>query len=605
MSRADVIQNKLHSASPLEVSKTLLELELYDQKEAQTVIDEVYKKFETGGHLVDSVLVPATYSVVDAFATKSSYGKWLGNKGLTPSRIVEECKSFSYEQSENNVTEADSRYQDEMEIERNNETLGMPEYSDKTRAKYYDNVTKRKNHKKAFFAKRARRRDEYQKTIVEKENSDVDHIIPVHRVYEELKGNAALNSEDIREISNIDGNYAVTDSSLNRSKGEKLNEEMTDVKGKPLKESTKDRMVKKSEEARKKVDEATDKAVLNTLIGKGNVKVDKDKVKADQAKFEKDHGRKMTAQEKKELKEKHLKTMQKEKRNASYGALGKGAVNQSKDQAVGGLILYIIKPIYYEMKDILLNGLEKGVNISGKTAAIKFRFNRVKTYVIENSRNFAGTSMTDFIKGIVSSFISGIINCFVGMYLKILKAIKEGIKIFYRAAKVLWGKDGEQMSSREKGDAILKLIGAGVAALAGIALENVIDKLPVPEWAKTTLTALVAGALSALFVYLLDKMDLFSVKSEKRRMAIEAIFEQRRKEIEAATIAMDSMAIHVLEKQQEAFQKLTSDIKEDIDAETLKEKVISLADFFKIDLPYTSVESFVTGYDKCRELRLD
>ena len=43
MARAEVIEAGLANASPLEMAKTLNELELNDQKEAMQVIEEVYQ----------------------------------------------------------------------------------------------------------------------------------------------------------------------------------------------------------------------------------------------------------------------------------------------------------------------------------------------------------------------------------------------------------------------------------------------------------------------------------------------------------------------------------------------------------------------------------
>lgn len=47
---------ELEYASPLEISRLLQQIELYDEKSSQEVLDEVYEKFDSEEHLEDEVL---------------------------------------------------------------------------------------------------------------------------------------------------------------------------------------------------------------------------------------------------------------------------------------------------------------------------------------------------------------------------------------------------------------------------------------------------------------------------------------------------------------------------------------------------------------------
>ena len=95
---------ELEYASPLEISRLLQQIELYDEKSSQEVLDEVYEKFDSEEHLEDEVLKPVFMSVIDGLLEATSGGRAARKKGLTASRVVEECTSFSYDDLEDNHT---------------------------------------------------------------------------------------------------------------------------------------------------------------------------------------------------------------------------------------------------------------------------------------------------------------------------------------------------------------------------------------------------------------------------------------------------------------------------------------------------------------------
>lgn len=94
------LEDSIRNASPLELVSKLQEAELYDMKETRTVVDEVYKEFEKSGNLVDEVVVPVFMSIADGLLESTSATRKLRKKGLTASKIVSQCQSFSYDQFE-------------------------------------------------------------------------------------------------------------------------------------------------------------------------------------------------------------------------------------------------------------------------------------------------------------------------------------------------------------------------------------------------------------------------------------------------------------------------------------------------------------------------
>ncbi len=666
MTRADIVQNQIKTATPLEMAKTLKELELYDKKEAQEIIDEVYKKFDSGDHLTDNLLKPVVISVADGVLELKMFSP-MRKKGLTASRIYEECANFTYD-SKASISEIDgySEYKsmrDETGYDADYTTshnrkaavqmgktaekiLGkkvVDELNDADYSKMYQGKSEYRNpdmtpeydrkkvedkkkmnkYKEKQFDGKDKTKDEYG-YLAELEHTgegaQTDHIIPAEKVHEQLRGNMALNDEDIRIISNDDNNFALTSGPLNKSKGKKLNEEFEKFHGEPLPDRVKETMKRKSEIAQEHINNAANQAVSKTLTFQGNVKItteDRARIvrekKRLEAQFEKEHGRKPKREERiainSKAEEKITKNLQVKKAVNTYKNVGTAAVNQSKDFAIGNLVLCLLKPIYYEVHDIFKNGLKaKNLHASSNIDAIKLRFKRVKDYIFSHIKEIVQGNLLDFIKSLVSSFIEGIIDCFVGMVKKAIKIVKEGIKIFVKAYKILWGKDGEGLTDRQKWDAVIKMIGASIGILAGIGIEAVLQSFAIPKILLVPVSTFLGGVITAVFMYVLDKADLFSTKSEQRRNAIIKIFDARIAEIKGATEAMNTSAIEVLNEQRKCYDNISAAMKNAINTKNyveLNSQLFVMAKFFSIELPYSNSDEFVKHYDSVRELVLN
>ena len=95
---------RLKTASPLEMTSLLKELELYDKESSQKVIDDVYEQFASGDNMQDEILVPVFSAVVDGLLEATSFGRKARKKGLTASRVIQECKQFNYDDKTNHGT---------------------------------------------------------------------------------------------------------------------------------------------------------------------------------------------------------------------------------------------------------------------------------------------------------------------------------------------------------------------------------------------------------------------------------------------------------------------------------------------------------------------
>ena len=595
------LEDSIRNASPLNLASTLQEAELYDKKETRTVVDEVYEEFNKQGRLVDEVVVPVFTAVVDGLLESTSATRKLRKKGLTATRVINQCRSFSYDQMETDHIIPDG-YTEWKNI--GNQTKeDFKSYGETVRQEYqgnrsvYEDTDRLDAYKQNKFDNNGGRinaTDEYtgQKNVyqyrknpdarrnIEKYKHDhqaeVDHIVPLSRIHEQFKGNYALSDEDIKSIANKDTNFALTSARINRGAGapgkggkfDSTNSEFIadqrkrEQEGRPnlgLTEEAKENMLQMERDAQKSIDHDANQAILNNLTGQGTGNT-----------------------------------------GEIWGKASGNAATQSKDYVVGNVILYIIKPLYYEISDIFSNGLKEGVNAETTIEAFKIRFGRVKNYVLENALAFLGDNVWEFVKGFVSSLIEGIISLFIGIFKQVLKVVKEGIKIFIQSGKILWGSQGKEMTAAQKGDAIIKLIGGSVISICGIGIEALLNKIGIMEPWSVVLSTMLSGIASALFMLLLDKADLFSVNAEKRRMRIEDIFDERIKDIDEAMKSLNIASLETMRSQKLQFVAVEKEIYNGVDSNNIygiNNGLFALASFMHVDLGYKNREEFVEQFD--------
>ena len=625
---------ELEYASPLEISRLLQEMELYDEKTSQEVLDEVHEKFDSAEHLEDEVLKPVFMSVIDGLLEATSGGRAARKKGLTASRVVEECTSFSYDDLEDNhtnvngYTEYKNINHDEIEYQvqlekwkkdgkngdrpqyngsvnsnstqeyvRSNleDSSAMNDYKEKQRhgeKKIKDEDTGKDN----LYVSQNNMPDNYNDETHRKQ-AQPDHIVPLKQLHEQYKHNYALDDSDLKRIANSESNLAITSAEINQVKRDMTNKqyiEWMDEHGKPLDENTKKIMLQKQKEATKSIESDVNKTVAKNLVGKGQV--DEKAMKNAVNEFKENNGQAPTEEQRNQIEQNLIK----KKTNEIRGTAVKNAAGQAKDYAVGNLILFIVKPIYYEISDIFKNGLKEGVGADSGSQALGIRFTRVKKYVMTHAKAFFGDSILDFVKGFVSSLIEGIISLFVGMLKQVLKILKEGVKILVGSVQILFGKNAKAMSPAQKGDAIIKLIGGSVIAISGVALESLLNKIGIGDPWSVVLSTMLSGIASALFMYILNKADLFSTKAERRYERVKEIFDERIKDVQEATELFDRVALETMKEQRLQFESIQEEINtglESNDIDSINTGLYKLADFMKVDLPYSNTKEFCDYMD--------
>lgn len=192
----------------------------------------------------------------------------------------------------------------------------------------------------------------------------------------------------------------------------------------------------------------------------------------------------------------------------------------------------------------------------------------------------------DLVKSIIASFFK-----------KALFIIKEGVGVIVQAFKILLQPAGK-MSPAQKGDAILKLVGSLIPALL---IEIGLSSLLIPYFSWWPPGAdIAAGVISAfaaaILAYFLDKLDLFSLKSELRLARVREIFDLRIQEIRQSAANFNIAVFETLKNQRIQFEALRNDLSSALQSknmEKLNETLDHVADFFQVDIPYSTPQEFL------------
>lgn len=567
MSNIDNSIEKIKSASPLELPYVIMGTELHDKKTSYEIYEEVSKTFEGEG-IIDNVVTPVLSTVVDSVLAMKCFKGVSRKMGLSAQRVIQECQSFNYD---GQVT----FLMPDSFVESKNNAEIQQQWGEENRSQYdrslYENTNAMNKYKKGKIKEnggRVNMEDEYRltkditgsKATADKRrndpknehNAETDHIIPLNTVFSELQNNSALSDGDIKQLVNQDYNFAVTGRMVNNPKRDMSNTEFIKEQdrrkkeGLPyveLDETQRANMIRMEKEAQQAINNAVNETVLENLRGVG--KADRAERKAAMEAEQNKLGRKLTKEERDAV-DKQL-AMQKAKDIHLGNA--KNAGKQSLMYFAGNVVLLVMKPLYYEIKDIVMNGFQNGVHAKGVKEALSVRFGRVKEYVwnyISSQKAMLG-SLYDMLKDFISAFIEGIIGMFVGVFKKILRVLKEGVKIGMQAYSTLFGEESKNKTAAEKGDAIVKLLGGSVVALCGIGINALLEKLPMlNEEGREVISTLLSGLASILLFYTLDKADLFNVKKDKREQRLNEVFEMRIAEIKENTSSFENAACEAI-----------------------------------------------------------
>ena len=488
------------------------------QHEIMTLIDSLGDGIDP----LDHIFEPAFLSLFDGVMRAFNIGT---NQGITASRLYKECKSFSYEGPTTASPILDSYSENLVEREYAKSFAGDAVYSNGSIRRNgvereMRNGSKMKAAKSAHFnghhkavdgfggeqqiymsKTHAKSLDKYQ------QKAETDHAVSCKEICKQLIPNKALTDEDIKNIVNADENLVVTSAKNNRGKfvgkfdksASQLEKEavqgyVQNQRGKKTlltddERKARRKMVDNMERAQTAINNDTNKKVMKNLVSNKDVQ----------------------------------KRMTNDARDA--------ATNQS----IGEVIIFVIRPIYFEFKDCMTNGIEMGVNASSFRAAVVKRMQRIKNFALNHAGGMLKDSVFSFFKNFLSMLLEGIVNCLVGVFKNIFRMVKEGLKVLTQIVPILRDK---HKSFSEKGDAILKLAAGSLTIFASLGIESWLSSAGIPETFSIIISSILTAILTTLSMYLLDKLELFGVKEEVRLGRIDEILSLKMSETEQEMFSM-------------------------------------------------------------------
>ena len=546
----DEMLNDLSNTSPLMMSKKLIEYELYDQQDSIEVLNSIYEEFESRDNIIDNLVNPMLLSLADGLVKHPKLNGTFRKTDITPLKLVKEVNTFTYEQHstkdiDNNVflTQAEKTYY-------NNEKLGV----DKDGKKYNKNY-----HRNEIYDIKSRNKTREEKGLEKDEviGKDMDHVNPINHLRQKYQNNPYLYRDDIAELVGMSENEEYINSSLNRSKGDKTWSEY--IASRPKNENG------------------------DIVDNKGNILLTKNE------------------------QEQKIK-LQEETTRAQNIESAKMMTKNIGLKGLGDIIILLLKPIWFEIKDMFKNGILYGFDTNDKIEAFLLRLKRVTKFINDNILNTLGDTLKDVLGNFIPMLISSLAKIVPEMFNKITQVISDGFMAIKEAFKIMMKPDSE-VSQAQKADAITKIIASAVVPILIFSFEETVltslkflDKTPL-EFLKDVAMIILSGLATTLVVWLLDQIDLFSVKGEKRLARVKEIFELRIETIKKNTDIFEKTSIEILAKQKLQFKNIIANMNVAIDNnQNINQSVYELANFMQIDLKVKSTDEFLNLISNSKNL---
>lgn len=567
------IKQRLNNASPLQVSKTLIDIELFDQKDSLDILDAIYKEFDSGANIIDELVQPVSLSVIDSIVSHPKLK--LHKTGLSASRVLAEVKDFKYPESSQAVIQR-------LQL---NEMRTARVYDKEVRKTMTNRKNLQKNKEQHFGnnsqgysdlevnddgSRQRIYRDKKSAEVKQHKHraADTDHVIPVKQINDQYANNAFLQDPDIAAMTDNPSNLIEISNSYNRAKGAKHFSDMqAEKKGLEAKIKRGEKLTAEENKKYKNLSKYNDETLDNS------VKKEKESTDALQ----------------KQAKQHALDNIRKNKIEIGIKA-GKQAGERTFYQSIGHALILFIKPLFFELGDAIKNGTAPDHDL---ISDIKRRMVRFGQYIKNNIIPTLGAIAKDFCSNFFQVLLDGIFGLVTGLFKSVFRIVSEGFSAMVSAFKVLLTPSSE-MTRAEKADAISKIFASSIVTFVVFYFESVVlPAIPV-DFLKDIILALLSGVGSVIVIYILNKIDIFSTKFDKRSRRIKEVFDYRVDQIKKNTDMFDTEAAKKLASDRLRFRTISEQLVTSIKEEkNVNQSVYDLAEHFKIDLNIRSTDQFI------------
>ncbi len=590
----------LENISPLNMSEYIMECEFYDMQDAHEVFAEAVSEFEDKGGVASNLVEPVVSSTVNSVLmvglrhfAPDLYKKALKGK-LNLATIVKRAIHFQYP-DEYLMLQANTQHQHADEVLNNQlratdsgfSTPNSIRFNKKT---WKDDLRKEwdsEASKDAFVRKglnddgkatdvlgvKVRAKEDGERRPAD--SAEPDHVLPLSLISDQYGDFARryVGKETTTLIVNSDKNLQLMNASDNSSKKDKTARQFIDMREKQV------------VEIEKKIDEL-ETNLQKTGLSDGQKAEIKKKIADKKAESSKagisEEGKKALVDNEKEA-----------KKSIHESFVEEGAKSVTLEQ-VGRVLEVLVGPMSFEIRDMIANGFEHGVDGDNALKALWVRICRMMRYLAKELPKLLGDFCADLGQMLthLAMSIFGIVKQIFG---KFFDLVVNGLSTIKEAIKILSSK--QYKTSAEKADAIAKLLITLTTAVVGQFLIDMgLNALGIVDPWSEIIAALVSSVLSSVVVCFFNKLDLFGVQSDVRRARIEEIFDARIEAIKKNTAQFDVAVTEKLRVQRIQFEKCRIKITESLqqkDFLSVTETLNDAAKFFAVDIPYSTSEEFV------------
>lgn len=196
-------------------------------------------------------------------------------------------------------------------------------------------------------------------------------------------------------------------------------------------------------------------------------------------------------------------------------------------QAFGLLLVELFAASFSEIKDVFVSG-RQGRSLFEE---VSLRLTRVAGRVASKWKDMIAGFSSGFISGLISNIVTTLINTLVTTGKRVVRMIREGVFSLLKALKTLIFPP-KNLSPQQSAHEAMKLLASGGIVIAGVTLEEVIEKLllsvPVLAPLAVIATPVIVGSICAigmaLTCYLIDKLDFFNaIKMERDQFVLQEL----------------------------------------------------------------------------------
>jgi hypothetical protein len=348
------------------------------------------------------------------------------------------------------------------------------------------------------------------KHVEQNQDTDLDHVISAKEINDDP--GRVLAGIDGVGLANSDSNLKATDKSINRSKKAKSMSEFI-----AYLDATR-------EQRQKEIDELKDKQELT----------DKERKKLKKLIALESADKELMLKTDKEARDEYNSKINWAYYTSTkfYKDLGISSgvegIKMGFQQSVGLLCTDLSNALFDEIVDMFRHGVVDGVHVQDTLSALKLRLRRVAVMVWSDWKNLTVAFKDGAVSGVISNVITTLINIFFTTAKNIVRIIREGTFVLFRAAKTIF-LSPKNADPADIWDAAVKIIVTGAGTLGGIALEEALSKglvsipliVPIASELSAVLSGILTGLATSVTLFAIEKWDPFGIRDVKKRRYIQ------------------------------------------------------------------------------------